>query len=110
MDQFESAFNDHSSGAIVGLMGEDAVWHTPGLVDATTPSQIQEDFDSVFSQQPGVSITWDKVGSAAVGDESTAMKVDMRLYENDAQTGHWTADVTFVRENGEPRIIELEDQ
>jgi serine/threonine-protein kinase len=110
MDQFEDRFNDHSTASILTLLGPDPTWHTPGLVDATTPADMEREFDDVFSENPGISVEWDKVGTlTSNGDEST-MKVDMRVYEDGAQSGHWTPTVTFARVEGDPRITALVDE
>jgi serine/threonine protein kinase len=110
MDQFESAFNDHSTEPILALMGPDPTWHTPGFVDATTPADMEREFNGWFTNSPGISVEWDKAGALSSEGAESTMKVDMRLYEDGAQTGHWTPTVTFARVEGEPRITALVDE
>ena len=65
---------------------------------------------AVFTENPGISVEWDKAGTLTSDGDASTMKVDMRVYEDGAQTGHWTPTVTFMRLNGEPRITALVDE
>jgi serine/threonine protein kinase len=110
MDQFESVFNDHSTASILTLMGPDARWQTPNFVDATTPADIEREFDAVFSESPEITVEWDKASTLTSDGDTSTMKVDMRVFEDGAQTGHWMPTVTFMRVEGEPLITALVDE
>jgi serine/threonine protein kinase len=111
MDQFEAAFTDKDSAAIVDLMTPDAVWSTPGLVDANTPADVQSDFDAEFSGWAEPRMDHQELAyQGASGNGPATMTAHMHVYDQEVEKNSWIAKIEFVRFNDIPRISALRDQ
>jgi ketosteroid isomerase-like protein len=108
MDEFETAFEDEDSEAMLNLMTPDAIWTTQGWVDASTPEGMKEAFDEAFSTWNSPTVSPDAGAfTAASGDQPATLKVDLSMYEEGELSHHWVVDVEVVKFNGEPRISAL---
>jgi serine/threonine protein kinase len=104
-DQFETRFNDGDSEALIGLMTPDAVWSAPDLMDDSTPSEIQDTFESIFDQFPDAHITLAEGGFTRATQSGPAkMNATATVTDGDDTVADGLVDISFVRFAGHPRI------